>query len=377
MRMFFLIEKSLTFIYLYILLFIEIKKLNIYINLIKIKESFNMYNYEFGMQLHITDDCDQRCKHCYVFNDKSFQRSYLSFLDVKKIVENFCGLCEYLECNPSIALTGGDPLIHTEFWEIVEYLHQKNISFDILGNPFHLNLDLAKRLKALGCEIYQISIDGMKTTHDFIRKTGSFDASIEAINILNKAGIESHVMMTVSQMNYKEVIDVIRYVVAIPVGGFAFARYCPTLLDRGIYGIPPYEYRKFLAQVWDVYNELVCCETKFFLKDHLWIPFLYEKGLFQTKEEDVIYEGCGCAMRHVCVLTNGDIYACRRFNSKIGNALQDSFKDVFFSENIAPYRDFEKMECYNCKLFNYCRGCPAVSYGTYGSFYKKDPQCWR
>ena len=335
------------------------------------------FNHWFGMQLHSTDDCDQRCKHCYIFNDKSFKRSILSFADIQKIVENFCSVCKYLECNPSIALTGGDPLLHNEFWEIAEYLHQKDIPFDILGNPFHLNLEVAKRLKSLGCETYQISIDGMKHTHDSIRKPGSFDASIEAIRTLNKAGIESHVMMTISQMNYKEVVDVIRYIVEIPASGFAFARYCPTPLDRGIYNISPHEYREFLSQVWEVYDELAYRETKFFLKDHLWTPFLYEKGLFEIKDKDVIYEGCGCAMRHMCVLANGDIYACRRFSSKIGNALVDSFKDVFLSEDIAPYRDFEKMECYNCKLFNYCRGCPAVSYGTYGSFYKKDPQCWR
>ena len=335
------------------------------------------FNHWFGMQLHITDDCDQRCKHCYIFNDKAFKRSYLSLSDVQKIMDNFEEICEYLECNPSISITGGDPLLHKEIWDILDYFHKKNIHFDILGNPFHLTDNSAKRLKELGCDTYQVSIDGMKETHDKIRKPGSFDATIEAICTLNNAKISSHVMMTVSKMNYLEVTDVIRFLVTIPVRGFAFARYCPTPLDRGLTNIPPQEYKEFLSNVWNVYSELAHGETKFFLKDHLWTPFLYEKGLFQKKEEDIVYGGCSCAIRHISVLANGDVYACRRFSSRIGNALKDSFKDLFFGKEIEQYRDLEKMECYSCELFNYCRGCPAVSYGTYGSFYKKDPQCWR
>ena len=335
------------------------------------------FNHWFGLQLHITDDCDQRCKHCYIFNDKSFKRNSLSFDDFQHIVENFNGVCEELECNPSISLTGGDPLLHEDIWKMMEYLHENGISFDILGNPFHLSVETATRLKELECESYQLSIDGMRETHDSIRKPGSFDATIDAIRILNSVGVDAHVMMTISKMNYNEVVDVVHYLVEIPVKGFGFARYCPTQLDRGITNIPPKEYREFLSRVWDVYSELAEKGTRFFLKDHLWTPFLYENGLFKLREGDVIYEGCGCAIRHMTVLPNGDIYACRRFSSKIGNALTDSMREVFFSKEIEPYRDYEKMECYGCELFNYCRGCPAVTYGTYGSFYKKDPQCWR
>lgn len=329
------------------------------------------------MQLHITDDCDQRCRHCYIFNDKSLKKSNLSLSDISKVVENFEDFCTSIKCNPSIAITGGDPLIRKDIWDILEYFYSKNIPFDILGNPFHISDSVAARLKALGCEIYQLSIDGTENTHDSIRKRGSFKSTLNAIDILKKSDIKVHVMMTISNLNYKETIDVIKLVAKIPVDGFAFARYCPTTLDRGLTNIAPMEYRDFLSSVWDEYCKLAEGHTKFFLKDHLWTPFLYEKGLFDLQDDDQIYEGCGCATRHMCVLANGDVYACRRFSSLLGNYLKNSFKELFFGTEIEKYREFEKMECFNCELFNYCRGCPAVSFGTYGSFYKKDPQCWR
>jgi radical SAM protein with 4Fe4S-binding SPASM domain len=42
------------------------------------------------------------------------------------------------------------------------------------------------------------------------------------------------------------------------------------------------------------------------------------------------------------------------------------------------FREFEKFEkCSQCELLAWCRGCPAVSYGTTGNFYGSDPQCWK
>ena len=336
------------------------------------------FNHWFGLQLHLTDDCDQRCSHCYIFNDPNFKRNQLSVLEVKNIIENFERFCLKMKCNPSITLTGGDPLLHENIWEILNLFACKNIPFDILGNPFHLNQTTAKKLFDLGCQKYQLSIDGLEETHDKLRKKGSFQETIRAIEVLNSSGIRSHVMMTVSKLNYFEVKSVVHFLSKSPVAGFAFARYFPTLLDKGISNISPEEYREFLASVWDTYKELSKEKTKFFLKDHLWTPFLYEKGLLKiSKTSNIIYEGCGCAIRHMCVLPNGQVYSCRRFQSPIGNCLQQKFWDIFWGDAIAPYRDYKQMECYNCELFNYCRGCPAVSYGTYGSFYKKDPQCWR
>lgn len=54
-----------------------------------------------------------------------------------------------------------------------------------------------------------------------------------------------------------------------------------------------------------------------------------------------------------------------------------SFKPLAKEIATTDSTDYKQMECYNCELFNYCRGYHAVSYETYGSFHKKDPQCWR
>jgi radical SAM/SPASM domain protein of ACGX system len=226
-----------------------------------------------------------------------------------------------------------------------------------------------------------MSLDGMKKTHDWFRKDGSFDTTLEKIACINKAGIRSVIMTTVSGTNIKEVPDIIDTVVKYNVGVFAFARYCPTSDEKDTH-ISPLEYRDFLdicQKKFDKY-EAEGCKTYFNKKDHLWTLYEYEKGLFTIPdyaEEGMIYGGCNCGNCHLTILPTGDLYACRRFESKVGNVFEDKIADVWICDKMEAYRDYDKFEkCSKCKLGAWCRGCPAVTYGTTGSFYGTDPQCW-
>ncbi len=60
--------------------------------------------------------------------------------------------------------------------------------------------------------------------------------------------------------------------------------------------------------------------------------------------------------------------------AKISSSLQ---RMSFWSEEMEEYRQIEEMECSKCELFLYCRGCPSVSYGEYGDWKRRDPQCWK
>ena len=154
----------------------------------------------FAFQWHITDWCDQRCKHCYIFaenNDKNLlDMPYDKMIRVINSCEN---MCKKINRKPYFYITGGDPILHKDFWRLLEVLKQKGIPFTILGNPFHLTDEICLKLKELGCEKYQMSLDGLKETHDYIRKPGSFDTTLEKIKCINKAGIKSVIMTTVSR----------------------------------------------------------------------------------------------------------------------------------------------------------------------------------
>ena len=273
-------------------------------------------------------------------------------------------------------------MLHQNFWELLETFKHNDIGFSILGNPFHIDDNSCEKLKSLGCEKYQLSIDGLRKTHDYFRKPGSFDTTLNAINIINKAGICSVIMSTVSGLNIDEIPDVIDLVVEHEAEVFSFARYCPTSSSESN-GITPENYREFLGVCDKKFRayEAKGCKTYFDRKDHLWTLYDYEAGRFaipNDAEKGIIYGGCNCGNAHITILPSGDVYACRRVrNSKVGNVLTDKLSDLWLNE-MENFREYDKfVKCSKCELLPYCRGCPAVAMGTYGDFYAEDPQCWK
>jgi len=77
-------------------------------------------------------------------------------------------------------------------------------------------------------------------------------------------------------------------------------------------------------------------------------------------------------------VTDGSVYACRRFSSLIGKVPEQKLIDLFIdSEKLNEYRDLNQYEkCKRCPLLYTYRGCGAVAYGFSGSFFSHDPQCW-
>lgn len=337
----------------------------------------------FAFQWHITDQCDQRCKHCYIFSENQCKNlEEMNWEQIKETFYNCLDFCRVYDRLPYFYITGGDPILHRDFWRLLKLLKGHEIPFTIMGNPFHLNDEVCQKLKEYGCEKYQLSLDGMRETHDWFRKPGSFSCTLEKIKCIKKAGIRSVIMTTVSGVNIKEIPQLIDIVVEHGADVFAFARYCPTSGEKDT-GMTPEEYRNLL----DICYKKFCqyeengCETYFSKKDHLWTLYEYEKGIFKIprdRQEGVIYGGCNCGNCHMTILPTGDLYACRRVqNSKVGNVFKDRIADIWLCE-MEGYRDYTKFtKCSKCELLAFCRGCPAVASGKDGNFYGEDPQCWK
>ena len=146
----------------------------------------------FAFQWHITDACDQRCKHCYIFAEDTCKRpEAMTWPQIQDTFYNCLDFCQVYHRQPYFYLTGGDPILHPNFWDLLELMQEHHIPFTILGNPFHLDDEVCRRLKAHGCEKYQLSLDGLRETHDWFRKPGSFHCTLEKIACIKRAGIRA------------------------------------------------------------------------------------------------------------------------------------------------------------------------------------------
>ena len=64
---------------------------------------------------------------------------------------NCMDFCEVYGRLPYFYITGGDPILHPDFWRLLALLKEHDIPFAILGNPFHLTDEVCMRLKGYGC----------------------------------------------------------------------------------------------------------------------------------------------------------------------------------------------------------------------------------
>ncbi len=338
----------------------------------------------FAFQWHITDQCDQRCKHCYLFAEGHPELIEMPWERMVAVLANIEDMSRRMSRTPYLYMTGGDPILHPRFWDFLDLVHRHGVPFTVMGNPFHLSPDACRRLKRLGCRKYQLSIDGMRRTHDYLRKPGSFDATLAAVKTIRDAGLQCAVMTTVSGANIREVPRIIDLVVELHADIFAFGRYCPTAADKARPGrgwhIEPEAYRDLLDKCWQKYEKYRGSDTTFNLKDHLWTLYLHERGLWKIPEglrQDTIYDGCNCGNCHFTISADGRLMACRRFESYVGTADEPMY-EVYTGGRMDYYRGHERFEkCRDCELLRFCRGCPAVAYGYTKNFYAPDPQCWK
>ena len=336
----------------------------------------------FTFQWHITDACDQRCRHCYIHQNPPetlLQTSWLQMLETLDKCEDFCRQMDFRLC---MNVTGGDPLLHPDVRALAQELHRRRIPFVVMGNPFHLTSRTCRWLRRMGCIRYQLSVDGLEDTHDWFRQPGSFRATMEAIRMLRRARLPVAVMTTVSSRNIDEVTSIFDTVARLGADIYSFARYCPVGEEKDN-GIAPAQWRQLLAEVEAKFCELreAGCRTLLDRKDHLWTLYQYETGAFTPRADAVegaVYGGCHCGGSHLTILPDGTLMACRRVpDSCVGNILTDSLTRIWIRD-MERYRRLDRfVRCGSCELLRWCRGCPAVARCSGENFYDADPQCWK
>lgn len=341
-------------------------------------------NNEFLLQWHITNKCENNCAHCYMSPEQRNDKNALTTKDCYRVIDDLVDFTNDVCVTPRICFTGGDPLLREDFWQVLGYARQKKVISHILGNPDQLDDKTIDRLKECGVSRYQLSFDGLRDTHDSLRGKGSFNTSLSAVERLTCKGIQVVVMSTVTKQNQYELAVLARQVISKGAKRFDFARLVPIGNGRDLAGLcfEPLEYRAFLERMYREYKKMISDgipERFLGTKDPLWSLLLYEKKELVLPQNNLVYSGCSVAKSGFCMDADGTLYACRRMPVGIGNIKHTSIREFFINlPEMNRYREFEKIEgCGSCQLMPVCRGCRAVAWSKTGSYFGRDPQCWK
>lgn len=326
---------------------------------------------KFMFQWHITDFCSNHCKHCYM---ETLNQQHVSLQDATRILEDIRYCCEIIDAKATLAISGGDPLMHPHFWEILKNARRSVDRLAILGNPELLNEKSVAKLKSVGISQYQLSIDGMEETHDSFRSPGSFARTVRAVEMLNKAKINVILMSTVSGVNYKEMPEIMKLAHKLKVHKWTYARYVPSSGDCGII---PEEFHEFLKTMLAEQNLLKGGETIFPVKEPLLHSITCEPD---TADDEIVKSGCSLGSSIFSILPDKTMMGCRRLRgSELGRWKKkgDLLNVYLFHPKMKMYREIDRMEgCSECSYKFQCRGCRAVAHASTGSVFGLDPQCF-
>jgi MoaA/NifB/PqqE/SkfB family radical SAM enzyme len=122
---------------------------------------------------------------------------------------------------PYVAISGGEPLLHPDFFEISEFFRNEGISLKVETNGLLIDRDMAKRFAELGFRSVQVSVDGA-TPESFVklRKRGDWHRTIEACNYLVEEGVNTEVVFVPTKYNIHETADVIEMTYKMGIYGF-------------------------------------------------------------------------------------------------------------------------------------------------------------
>lgn len=184
---------------------------------------------------YLTEGCNLRCRHCWIApkyqtGDNSYPALDLDLF--KSIIDQAkpLGLT-------GVKLTGGEPLLHPEIHEILEYIRTEDLRLMLETNGVLCTPQLARKMAGCKNPFVSVSLDGADfETHEWVRGVeGSFQAALKGIRNLVEAGFRPQVIMTIMRHNKDQMKSVVRLAERSGAGSVKFNILQPTARGERIH----------------------------------------------------------------------------------------------------------------------------------------------
>ena len=318
-------------------------------------------NGTFTLQWHITHRCNLRCSHCYQDNFTALESDDA----VKKVIGQFVKLLGALDMRGFLNVTGGEPLTHPSLFTLLDHAKNEGLETAVLTNGTLISKREARRLKACGVDYVQVSLDGIRKTHDRIRGNGSFDKAVEGIRQLRSEGIFTTVSFTAQQCNIGDFPKLARFCRDADVNKLWFDRIViPVEEDGDHLSVSSKQYRALVRKAAKLTRTTpaTCIRALQFL---------------ECGPDAPVYR-CTAGERLLAVLANEDVMACRRLPIVLGNLRNESLASIYFQNEdaIALRTSGVPASCLSCRHAASCSGgAKCIAYARGMGCFAADPDC--
>jgi len=310
--------------------------------------------------LELTLRCNERCLHCGsnctdAASEEMTPDQYRRILDQIKSDFNIRSF--------QLCITGGEPLIRNDFFEIMDYANKLGYVWGMTTNATLITPETARMLRETGMKTVSVSIDGLEASHNSFRRTpNAWRRAMDGIqNLIDQDRFENiQITSVINRQNFHELEDM-------------FREFEKTDIDSWrVIGIEP------MGRALDHPELLLNEDEQKYLFDFIrskrmaQMPVTYGcshfLGYVYEREVREKYFLCNAGIYTASICCNGDIIGCldieRRPELVQGNILHDRFKDVWenrFQNFRYPLSEHTEM-CRGCEYERYCAGGARHSY---------------
>lgn len=188
---------------------------------------------------NITRTCNLRCVHCYSDSMAMQYPGELTWEQMEKVVED---LAAYQV--PSLLLSGGEPMIHPRFFDLVDLATEKGLKLTISTNGTLITPEKAALLKAANVAYVGISLDGIGKIHDeFRRKEGAFDAAVRGFKNCHEVDQKTGLRLTLTRHNVQNINQILDFIEEQEIKRVCFYHLVPAGRGSELQVLPPGEAR--------------------------------------------------------------------------------------------------------------------------------------
>jgi radical SAM protein with 4Fe4S-binding SPASM domain len=294
-----------------------------------------------------------------------------------RIIDDISGYAK-----PVMVLSGGEPLLRKDVFDIAQYGTDKDLRMCIATNGTLVTEEVCKNMKASGIKMVSLSLDGStESVHDDFRsQKGAFAGVVDAADLFNKHGIQFLINSSFTKRNQDEIPKV--YKLAKKLGATAWYMFMIVPTGRGEDIMSELISKEDYEELLEWHYEMEKKEKDILVRPTC-APHYYRVVLQKQKEDGEKFErrslkfstggSKGCIAGQVISLIDVDenVLPCSYFPKSAGKDIWEN------SELFREMRDFKgyKGRCGSCEYVTVCGGCRARAYAVKGDYLEEEPFC--
>lgn len=320
-----------------------------------------------SVMFELTYNCSEQCIHCYNpgatrNNNEQSQRANREELDLndyKRIIDEL-----YDHGLVKVCLSGGDPFSKPIVWNIIDYLYQKEIAFDVFTNGQRI-VDKVEQLANYYPRLVGVSIySGVADDHDAItRVKGSWERSMKVVEQLSNLAVPLNLKCCIMQNNLH-------------------SYYLVTNIAKK-YGAEP----QFEINICDSVEGDKCARRLRLTEEQLQVVLRDDNIPLYVGPEAPNYggqprlmdiNGCGAARTTFCITPEGNMQPCCSFPMPFGNLKTDGLDAILNNERLSTWKNAilrNYKECGQYEYCAYCNLCPGLAYSEHGDYLCASENC--